>query len=93
MSKLQTRAEQYKSFVRKRVVRSTTAVTYHNALQRLGENHIHKNIYDIKSVHKAQEIRTRLLKGGDLHTFNVDFQLRAMSGAMGMYVKFLRSEG
>ncbi len=86
------RAEQYKEYVCNTVAKAATAGVYHKALLHLGETHIHKNIYDIKSVQEAQEIKDRLSKGGDLHKFNAMFQNSAMGAAMGKYVEFLKWE-
>ena len=91
----ESRAEQYKEFACKHASKTITkavAVIDHKALLHLGKTHIHKNIYDIRSVQEAQAIKDRLLKskGGDLWEFDRAYNPPgSMSAAMGKYIEFL----
>ncbi len=63
---------------------------YHDALLHLAKTYIHEYIYDIKSVQKAQKIRDRMAKGGDLYAYNLKF--KHGKDAMEEYIKFLKYE-
>lgn len=91
--------ERFKEWLRSQVETVAPIGSYPNALEsfiprkliELGENQ-YTNLFDCTDIDYLKKLKIRLLKGGDLHEFNVDTQSRLPSAAVDKYIQFLNSQ-
>jgi len=60
-------------------------------LSKLGEVE-YKNLFECQDINYLKTLYKRLLKGGDLHDFNISTQSRLPSASVGKYIDFLYEE-
>lgn len=78
----------YIHFVNSVTKKDQTAKTYLNAIKKLEEK-IGEKIFDTYSLKQMKSLKEHLLKGGDLHDFNVKTSNRAPSAAVGKLIIFV----
>lgn len=93
------RKYKFKHWLTNKVETVTPLSSYPNALENfipqklieIGEDK-YNNLFDCADINYLTTLKKRLLKGGDLHNFNVNTQSRLPSAAIDKYIKFLNTE-
>ncbi len=88
--------EKFIEWLRSRVETIAPLSSYPNALENFIPNKLiergesqYTTLFDCKDIDYLQELKRRLLNGGDLHDFNVNTQSRLPSAAVNKYIEYL----
>lgn len=88
--------ELFKIWLKNHVDTSAPLSTYPLALKSKIPEYLHslgekqyKNLFECNNISYLKKLHKRLLKGGDLHEFNVSLQSRLASAAVSKYIDFI----